>query len=231
MDVSEALARRFTCRAFLPKAVPGHAVEHVLRVAGRAPSAGNVQPWQVWALAGAPLEALKAQVRAHTREGQLFETAPEYTIYPEEMGEPYATRRFRNGEAWYGALRIARDDHAARMGHVAENFELYGAPVGIFVAIERTFGVAQWLDLGIFLQSLMLAAAERGLDTAPLESWAFWHPTVRAALEMPENLMLVCAVAVGYADHEARGNAFRSERAPLEEWTHFAGFDEALHQT
>lgn len=104
------------------------------------------------------------------------------------------------------------------------------APVGIFVAIERTFGAAQWLDLGIFLQSLMLAAAERGLDTAPLESWAFWHPTVRAALQMPENLMLVCAVAVGYADHEARGNAFRSERAPLEEWARFAGFEEALHQ-
>lgn len=124
MEVSEALARRFTCRAFLPKAVPGHAVEHVLRVAGRAPSAGNVQPWQVWALAGAPLEALKARVRAHTCEGQLFETAPEYTTYPEEMGEPYATRRFRNGEAWYGALHIARDDHTARMAHVAENFEL-----------------------------------------------------------------------------------------------------------
>ena len=110
------------------------------------------------------------------------------------------------------------------MRQVAANFELFGAPVGLFLAVDRSMGPPQWADLGIFLQTLMLAARAEGLDTAPLEAWSLWPKTVRAHLGMPEELMLFCAVALGHADLEAPINQVRAERAPLEEFTTFQGF-------
>lgn len=224
MDIFEAIRSRFTCRAFRPTPVPQATVAAILELAGRAPSGGNLQPWRVWALAGDDLEALKAKVRAQTAAGQLFEGEVEYAIYPEPLKEPYAGRRFRNGEAWYGALGIARDDMAARIRQVSANFELYGAPVGLFLAVDRSMGPPQWADLGLFLQTLMLAAKGHDLDTAPLEAWSLWPHTVREHLQMPDELMLFCAVALGEADREARANGFRAEREPLEAFATFRGF-------
>lgn len=230
MRVSEALQTRFTCRAFLPAAVPRAVVERILNDARRAPSGGNLQPWRVWALAGAELEALKAAIRAHTATGQLFEGEPEYAIYPADLKEPYATRRFRNGAAWYGALGIAHDDHAGYIRQVARNFELFGAPVGLFLTIDRSLGPPQWSDLGIFLQSILLLAREHGLHAAALESWSLWPRVVRAHLQLPDELMLYCAVALGHADPDAPVNRWRAERAPMEEIAVFRGFEAAAPQ-
>jgi nitroreductase len=230
MLVCEAIEQRFTCRAFLPTPVRRETVEDIIRLAGRAPSGGNLQPWRVWALAGAELGALKAKVRASTAAGQMFEGQVEYFIYPSDLKEPYASRRFRNGEAWYGALGIAREDYAKRLSQVAANFEFFGAPVGLFVAIDRSMQQGQWADLGMFLQTLMLAAKERGLDTAALESWSLWPNTVREFLNMPAELMLFCGVALGHADPDAPVNRLRSERAPLGEIASFAGFEETVSE-
>jgi nitroreductase len=227
MRVSEALASRYTCRAFLPTPVPKAEVQQVLEAARRAPSGGNLQPWRVWAMAGPPLEALKAAIRAQTDKDQLFEGEVEYAIYPAGLKEPYFGRRFRNGEGWYRALGIARDDYYRRARQVAANFELFGAPAALFLAIDRSMGPPQWLDLGIFLQSAMLAARELGLDSAPLESLSLWPKAVRGALQMPEELMLVCALALGHADPDHPVNRFRAERAPMEEIATFLGFEEA----
>jgi nitroreductase len=230
MRVCEAIRQRFTCRAFLPTPVRREEVEAIIRLAGRAPSGGNLQPWRVWALAGAELEALKAKVRAKTAAGQMFEGQVEYFIYPPELKEPYASRRFRNAEAWYGSLGIGRDDHGARLSQVAANFEFFGAPVGLFLAIDRGMQQGQWADLGMFLETLMLAAKERGLDTAALESWSLWPDTVRTFLHMPAELMLFCGIALGHADMEAPVNAVTSERAPMQEIATFSGFAEPATQ-
>lgn len=224
MDVFEALAARHTCRAFLPSPVPRATVEAILTAAGRAPSGGNLQPWRVWALAGEDLAALKARVLDAIAAGQLTDGDYEYLIYPPQLKEPYLTRQFRNGEQLYGAMNIARDDAAGRMLQFRRNFEMFGAPVGVFLAIDRTMGPPQWADLGIYLQSLMLAATARGLSTAPLESWSLRHRTVREHLEMPDELMLFCAVALGVADETDPVNAIRAERAPLEEVAELRGF-------
>ncbi|MFT3727740.1 MAG: nitroreductase [Terricaulis sp.] len=224
MNVSDALCQRFTCRAFLDTPVSRETVERILTLAGRAPSSGNIQPWRVWALAGTQLEKLKLIVGAKIDAGQIFEGPPDYEIYPPDLQEPYLTRRFQNGERWYRSLNIAHDDYEARNKQITANFRFFGAPVGMIIAIERNMLQGQWADLGIFLQSLMLAATENGLDTAPLASWSFWSKTVHAFLDMPENYLIFCGVALGHADSSAPVNSVRQERAPLAEIATLRGF-------
>lgn len=231
MRVSKALQSRHTCRAFLPTPVPQSTVEAILRGASQAPSGGNFQPWWVWALAGEDLRRLKDAVADKIAQGQLMEGDFEYLIYPPDK-EPYATRRFRNGEAMYQAIDVARDDGAGRLRQYARNFEFFGAPVGLFLAIDRTMQQGQWVDLGLYLQSVMLLAREYGLHTAAIEGWSLFHKTVREHLRLPDDLMLFCGVALGHADPDAPINRVRAERAPLAEFAELRGFetvaDEAL---
>jgi nitroreductase len=226
MQVSEALNSRFTCRAFLPTPVPKATVEAILAGAARAPSGGNFQPWWVWALAGEELAALERQVLGKIAAGQLIDGDFEYLIYPPDQ-EPYTTRRFLNGEAMYAAMGVARDDGPGRMRQYERNFQFFGAPVGLFIAIDRAMLQGQWADLGLFLQSVMLLAREHGLHTAALESWSLFHRTARAFLGMPDELMLYCGLALGHADLEAPINRVRAERAPVSEFAVLRGFENA----
>jgi len=223
MRVSEALQTRFTCRAFKSTPITLETVEAILRDAGRAPSGGNFQPWWVWALAGEPLTELKRIVSGKIAANQFTDGDLEYMIYPPDK-EPYATRRFRNGEAVYGALGVAREDGAGRFEQFKRNFQFFGAPVGLFLCVDRTMLQGQWADLGIFLQSLMLLAREQGFHTAPIEGWSLFHRTVREFLELPDELMLFCGVAIGYGDLDAPINRVRAERATLDEYARFRGF-------
>ncbi|MGA0599694.1 nitroreductase [Caulobacter sp. KR2-114] len=224
MFVSEALASRYTCRAFRPDPVPRAVVESILQGAARAPSGGNFQPWWLWALAGEDLAALKSAVADKIAQGQLLEGDLEYMIYPPDK-EPYASRRFSNGEAMYQALGVARDDGPGRLAQYARNFSFFGAPVGLLLAIDRTMLQGQWADLGIFLQSIVLLAREHGLHTAALESWSLFHRTVREHVGMPDELMLYCGIALGYADTAAPVNRYRADRAPLSEFAVLRGFE------
>lgn len=158
MDVLEALATRHACRAFLPTPVPRQAVEMILTAAGRAPSGGNLQPWRVWALAGAPLDDLRATVLAKIDGGQMIDGDYEYLIYPPSLKEPYLTRQFRNGEQLYGAMNIARDDAAGRMRQFRLASSCSAPRSALVLAIDRSMGQAQWSDLGMYIQSVMLAA-------------------------------------------------------------------------
>ncbi|MFI4935530.1 MAG: nitroreductase [Caulobacterales bacterium] len=226
MLVSEALQSRFTCRAYRPTPVSRQTVEAILAGAGRAPSGGNFQPWRVWALSGGPLAELKKIVGDKIASGQLTDGDLEYFIYPPDK-EPYATRRFRNGEAVYGALGVAREDGAGRFEQYRRNFEFFGAPVGLFVCIDRAMLQGQWVDLGLFLQSLMLLAREHGLHSAALEGWSLFHRTVRDFLEIPQEMMLFCGVAIGHADLCAPINRVRAERVALDEFATLRGFEAA----
>lgn len=224
MQVSEAILSRFTCRAFLPTPVPRQDIETILNRASRSPSGGNLQPWRVWVLAGAPLAALQAEVKRRMGEGEFAELPPEYLLYPTVPKEPYATRRSDAGEVMYAALGIERDDHAGRMDQVTRNYECFGAPAALFFAIDRDMQQGQWAELGMFINAVMLLAREQGLHTAAIGAWSLWHKTVRVALKLPDELTLYCGMGIGHADLSAPVNAIRQPRADLSDFAVFDGF-------
>ena len=223
MKVSEALDSRMSCRAFLQTPIPEATLRQILAAASRAPSGGNLQPWFVDVLTGAPLKALVERVRPLIAEHPLGYPS-EYPVYPSPLGEPYRTRRFRNGEDLYATIGVPRADRPARLRQYARNFEGFGAPVICFVSIDRSMGSAQWADVGMFMQSVMLLAREHGLDTCPQEAWSGWYREVAQAIALPPQRMLFAGISVGYKDLAAAINRLRTDRAPLEEFATFRGF-------
>ena len=217
MKVSEAIASRKTIRAFKPDPVSRETIESILAAASRAPSGGNLQPWKVYVLLGEARDELIRRV-AERRKTKALGEAPEYSIYPPALTEPYRTRRFRIGEAMYGALGIPREDKMARLAFFSRNWEFFGAPVGLIVTIDRQMQQGQWSDVGMFLQNIMLLAREHGLHTCPQEAWAVWHRIIREYLAVPENEMVFCGMGIGYADENHPVNALVSDRAPLGEF-------------
>lgn len=224
MQLVQALQSRMTCRAFLDTAVSRKVVEEILEGACRAPSGGNLQPWRVWVLAGDKLARLKAKVAAKLAAGEFGELPPEHFIYPLTPKEPYETRKFEAGEAMYAAMGVGRDDDAGRFQQLYRNFEFFGAPVGLFFAIDRVMQQGQWAELGMFMQSVMLLAREHGLHTAPIGAWTLWHRTAREFAGIPDELMLYCGMGLGHMDTNAPINRLRTERAPLSEFACFDGF-------
>jgi nitroreductase len=224
MDVREAIYSRKTCRAFLDRRVSRQVVEGILTDASRAPSGGNLQPWRVWAVSGDDLSLLKATVTERIRKGEMGEIPAEHLIYPLTPKEPYESRKFAVGEAMYAAMGLARSDDAGRMRQLLANFEFFGAPVGLFFAIDRIMQPGQWAELGMYMQSVMLLARAQGLDTAPLGAWSLWHKTVHSLLGIPDDLILYCGMALGCADESALINSLQTSRAPLSEFAAFRGF-------
>jgi len=223
VKVSEALATRMSCRAFLPTPVPHGTLRAILDGARQTPSGGNLQPWRVYALAGSALAGLIAAVRAKIPAHPRGEGA-EYDIYPPDLWEPYRSRRFKCGEDLYATIGVARDDKLARLLQFARNYEFFGAPVGLFFCLDRRLGPPQWSDLGMYMLSVMLLAREHGLDTCAQEAWSVWHRTVGEHLGMPAELMLFSGMALGYRDESAPINRLRTERAPLAEIAELRGF-------
>lgn len=229
MEIRDAVESRFSCRAFLPTPVPEETVRDILGRAAQAPSGGNLQPWRVYALAGEPLEKLKASIRAHPELLPGGEGS-EYAIYPSELKEPYFTRQRVVGRLLYESIGVARDDRPGRLRQYARNFEFFGAPVGVFFAIDRSLGPPQWSDLGMYIQTVMLLARAHGLHTCSQEAWTHWHKTVSAFLNIPPDHILFCGLALGFADESAPINRWRSPREKLDDFTTFAGFDEVSPQ-
>jgi nitroreductase len=219
MDVTEAVGRRMSVRAFRPDPVPGAVVREILQAAHGAPSGGNLQPWRVYALSGAPLAELKALVAATPME------TPEYDVYPANLWEPFRTRRYQCGEDLYASIGIGRDDRPGRFRQLARNLEFFGAPVGLFFCIDRQLGPPQWSDLGMYLQTAMLLAVERGLDTCAQEFWARYPRTVAKFVGMPDDHMVFSGMALGYRDPDAPINGWRTRRDPMDAWCEMRGFD------
>lgn len=223
MHVREAVESRYSCRAFLSTPVPEQTVRDIVARAARAPSAGNIQPWRVDAIAGERLEALKASMRPRMSELPKGE-GTEYPIYPPDLSGIYLQRRFAVGEMLYNSIGVPREDKAARYRQFARNFEFFGAPVGIFISIERSFVLGQWIDLGSYIQNIMLLARDFGLHTCPQEAWASFHRTVAQFLDLPPGMMLFCGIALGHADESALINSWRAPREELDGFATFSGF-------
>jgi nitroreductase len=220
MNVTEAVAKRVSIRAFRPDPVPAALVREILELAAKAPSGGNLQPWRVHAVAGEPLARFKAAVATNP----LGET-PEYNVYPPELWDPFRTRRFQNGEDLYATIGIPREDKPARLRQLARNGAFFGAPVGLFFSLDRKLGPPQWADLGMYMQTLMLLATERGVDTCAQEYWARYPVTVADFLGLPDDDMLFAGMAMGYRDETAPINGLRASRDPFEVWGDLRGFD------
>lgn len=225
MDVFEAVDSRLSCRWFLDKPVDPAVVKQLIAAAARAASGGNLQPWKIHALTGAPLKDLKQRVLTHIANHDPRHDEAEYPIYPKQMWEPFKGRREEHGVQLYGALRIARDDAQGRLDQYKRNFEMFNAPVGLFITIHRDMGPGQWADLGGYIHTLMYLARGRGLDTCPQESWARMYRIVGEFLNIPADHMLFCGVAIGHGDRSHPANGFRSTRAKLEDFCTFQGFE------
>ena len=219
-SVSEALATRKSVRAFRSDPVPRALVEDILTRAARAPSGGNLQPWHVYVAMGKAREELVARVMK-LRAQYPMGTGGEYNIYPPNLFEPYRTRRFKLGEMMYATMGIGREDKAGRIAAFGRNWEFFGAPVGFIFTMDRRMEFGQWVDLGLYMQSIMLLAREHGLDTCPQESWSQFQQSVRDFFAIPETEMVFCGMALGYCDDTAPVNSLVSERAPLSEFAVF----------
>lgn len=225
MDVFEAVDFRISCRWFLDKPVDAKTVRDLIARAARAASGGNLQPWQVYALTGAPLAELRRQVAEFIAGRDPRHIDAEYPIYPSAMWEPYKSRREHHGVQLYGALNIDRGDAEGRLAQYKRNYEFFNAPVALFIAIERKLGPGQWADLGGYIHALMFLARGYGLDSCAQESWARLHRIVGPFVKMPAEQMLFCALAIGYGDHAHPANGFRSPRAEIGEFCRFMGFE------
>ena len=225
MDVFEAVDSRIACRAFLDKPVDLNIVKDLIVKAQRAASGGNLQSWNVYALTGAPLAEFKAIVKNRITNEDPRHTKSEYPIYPDPMWGAYKERREEHGVQLYGSLGIDQTDAPKRLGQFKKNFEFFGAPVALFITIDRRLGPGQWADLGGYIHALAFLARGYGLDTCPQEAWARLYDTVGEYLKLPDNEMLFCAVAIGYGDRAHQANSFRAPRAAPEDFCRFFGFD------
>ena len=221
MNVSQAMQERRSVRAFLPRVPSSQDVQNLIADAAKAASGGNLQPWRVIALTGEPLAQLTSAVS--TAQPMEDNIVP-HMAYPPSLWEPYRTRRFKNGEDLYKTIDIPREDKTARLEQMAKNGLFFGAPVGVIMLVDERMGYAQWVDLGIYLQSFMLLATERGMATCAQGYWRRFRDTVEQQLDVPDSYRVAYGIALGYEDTNAPINNLRADRAEFNDWAQVRGF-------
>jgi len=221
--IDEILTSRFACRAFCDAPVTRQTIEEILRVARYAPSGANIQPWHVYVLTGEVKHRVSlALLEAH--ETARDEHVSEYKYYASDLPDRYLRRRQEFGRLFYGSLGINQADAEGRSRQTAKNYSFFGAPVGLIVTIDRRLEVGSWLDLGMFVQNVMLAAAGRGLQSCPQETFAKYHGILRPLLSIPAEQMVVCGISVGKAAGQSRDRLM--PRADIDEFATFLGFED-----
>ncbi len=223
IEADAAMTTRRSIRAFLPTPVPQETIEAILNIAARAPSGTNMQPWMARVLTGEPKDRLIAAVQAVFDSGEPGHKQ-EVQYYPDEFFEPYLGRRRTVGWDLYGRLGIARGENAKMKAQHRRNFQFFDAPVGIVFTIDRRLATGSWLDYGMFLQNVMTAARARGLDTCAQAAWTHYHKAIRPVLGLDDTEVVVCGMALGYADPDAPENDMVTARAPAMAFARFEGF-------
>lgn len=220
--VDGAITSRRSIRAFLPTPVPRSTIEQILTVAARAPSGTNTQPWKVHVLTGPAKERLGGAITAaYDDPAQRAQHTEEYAYYPTEWVSPYIDRRRKVGWDLYGLLGIEKTDKARMHAQHARNYRFFDAPVGLIFVIDRVMRQGSWLDYGMFLQSVMVAARARGLDTCPQAAFTQFHRIIEAQLGLQPTEQVVCGMALGWADPQAIDNRLVTERDPVGAFTRF----------
>ena len=223
MKVTEAVTSRRSIRAFQDRPVDPALLRQVLETAQRSPSGGNTQPWNAVLLTGDPLAALFDKVAEVLPQGRAA-FSPEYNVYPPELEGAYEVRRLGVGEAMYASLDIPRDNKMGRLAWFARNFQGFGAPVLMLVHTPKYMGPPQWSDIGMWLQTVMLLLREAGLDSCAQEAWAVFSKQIRECVDIPEDHIFFCGMAIGWGDRTHPVNQFPVARAPLDEAVRWEGF-------
>ncbi|AMO24708.1 nitroreductase [Ramlibacter solisilvae] len=223
-SVDAAIESRFSTRAFLPKPVSRDTIAHILRVASRAPSGTNVQPWKVYVLQGHGRDSLVEKVCAahdavYLNPALAVEYPEEYDYYPQKWVPPFIDRRRENGWSLYGLLGIVKGEKDKMHAQHHRNFRFFDAPVGLMFTLDRILGRGSLVDYGMFLQSIMVAARAQGLHTCPQAAWLSFSKVVLPHIGAGPEEMLVCGMSLGYADESATVNTFHTPRMPVEEFT------------
>ncbi|MET0518646.1 MAG: nitroreductase [Burkholderiaceae bacterium] len=220
--VDAAIETRHSMRAYLPTPVPRATIEAILRVAARAPSGTNTQPWQVHVLSGAALQRLSERIQAvYDDPEELATHSEEYAYYPREWVSPYIDRRRKVGWDLYGLLGIGKGDKARMHDQHGRNYGFFDAPVGLMFTIDRVMERGSWLDYGMFIQNVMIAARGRGLHTCPQAAFTQFHRVIADELKLGPHQMLVCGMALGHANPAAVENSLVTEREPVTGFTRF----------
>ena len=217
MNITDAIEGRASTRAFLDTPVPRETVHAILDTARWAPSGVNTQPWQVAVVTGELKQKIGDRIIATRTEGRKPD--PDYQYYPKEFPNPYKARRVACGKALYGALGIEREDMDRRVDQWNKNYHGFGAPVELFIFLDASLEKGSWLDTGMFIQNIMLAARAHGLETCPQAAMAEFPAIVREELDIPDTLHLVCGIALGYADPADPANNYRTEREDVDSFT------------
>ena len=223
-SVDAAIESRFSARMFLPTAVPRETIADMLRVASRAPSGTNTQPWRVYVVQGATRDRIVTEVCAahdaiRANPALASEYREAYDYYPEKWVSPYIDRRRENGWSLYGLLGIGKGDKDAMHAQHQRNFKFFDAPVGLFVTIDIVMGRGSLVDCGMFLQSIMVAARGRGLHTCPQAAWNGFSKIILPIVGAGEDEMMVCGMSLGYADEDSLVNTFHTTRVAIEAFT------------
>jgi len=220
-SVDAAIESRFSARAFLPEAVQREVIEDILRVASRAPSGNNAQPWKVYVLQGKSLAGLVGKVsRAHDAvyadPSLAAEHREEYDYYPRKWISPYIDRRRENGWSLYGLLGITKNDKDKMHAQHNRNFRFFDAPVGMMFTVDRIMGQGSLLDYGMFLQNIMVAARARGLHTCPQAAWNGFAKIILPHIGAGPDEMIVCGMALGHLDEHAVVNTLQTPREAVQ---------------
>lgn len=220
--VDDVIISRRSIRAFLPRLVSMDDVKEILTVAARAPSGSNTQPWKVYVLTGNKLGLLSDRILAAHGNLEVAKThAEEYNYYPVKWVSPYLERRRKVGWDLYALLGLSRENKDGIHAQHGRNYAFFNAPVGLIFTIDRVMEQGSWLDYGMFLQNIMLAARARGLDTCPQAAFTQYHKIISDVLGLPPNEMLVCGMSLGYADLEKVENSLVTERTELASFVQF----------
>ena len=219
MNVSQALQQRKSVRAFLDKSVAEEKIIAILEAARHAPSGVNTQPWQVAVVSGQIKQELQSTIEQAFRDGNKGQA--DYSYYPLQWTEPYKARRIACGMQMYSTLKIERSDKQRQLDQWAANYRAFDAPIVLFFFMDGGMQTGSYMDYGMFLQSIMLAAVEQGLATCPQASLADYPEIIKAKLGYPADSILLCGMALGYEDKNAMINSYRTPREEVTEFTRF----------
>ena len=223
--VDAAIRRRFATRSFTSRPVPKQTITEILDIARFAPSGANIQPWRVYVVAGTTKEEIsRTLLQAH--EEARDQHASEYQYYAASLPEPYSSRRDQFGRLFYGSLGIQQSDAIARARQTSKNYGFFGAPVGLIIAIDRRLQVGSWLDLGMFIQNVMIAAGARGLQTCPQETFSKYHALLRTLLPIPPEEIVVCGMSIGFGLDEKVSAGSLMPKVAVGEFAQFVGFED-----
>ena len=219
MNIKEGIEKRFSVRAFTDEVPSMDTIKEILITANSAPSGGNIQPWKVYVLNEETKQALVEKTLHNFDNGVQEEI--EYDIYPKPLADEYKKRRYECGADMYKALSIEKDDLDSRFKQIRENYNFFGAPLGMIITIDRSFGKNGWGHVGMFLENLWLSAIDKGLGLCLQESWSIYPKTVKEITKHPDNEIVWCGIAIGYADYDDPINNYRTRREELDSFVKF----------